>query len=86
MRHKTPINKSSFLLTDGALAEWVASQKLDGVPGSTFQNSGVQELKDAATARDTVREVKWNLTPKARQGHGSEKLTDFLSVPRRTFA
>ena len=27
MRHKTPINKSSFLLTDGALAEWVASKE-----------------------------------------------------------
>jgi len=28
LRHKTPINKSSFLLTDGALAEWVALQEL----------------------------------------------------------
>ena len=49
--------------------------------------TGVQELKEAATARDIVREVKWNLTQsyaKARQGHGSEKLTHFLSVPRRT--
>src|SRR5271165_2887797 len=36
-----------------------------------------------------AREVKWNLTQgyaKARQGHGSEKLAHFLSVPRRTFA
>jgi len=28
LRHKTRINKSSFLLTDGALAEWVASEEL----------------------------------------------------------
>ena len=28
LRHKAPINKSSFLLTDGALAEWVAFQEL----------------------------------------------------------
>jgi hypothetical protein len=28
LRHKTPIKKSSFLLTDGALAEWVALQEL----------------------------------------------------------
>jgi hypothetical protein len=31
LRHKAPKNKSSFFLTDGALAEWKASEDFDFV-------------------------------------------------------
>jgi hypothetical protein len=40
LRHKTPIKKSSFLLTDGALAEWVASEELERWPGRLDGSGG----------------------------------------------
>ena len=41
-------------LTDGALAEWVASLKLDGVPDSTFQYSEFRSCRSSGAKESGI--------------------------------
>jgi len=65
LRHKAPKNKSSFLLTDGALAEWGASEQVDVEPAKYF----VRVIKREKARPQNLRRTGSSVCGLASQDH-----------------